>query len=70
MPKAATRTTQVKQAINLNRKTQVVYGNKYWVESYRGIKIWIDPETMAAFDSTTLSGIGTWNDIAKTIRFE
>ena len=74
MPKTASQqASQAKQSLNRHhrhRPTEVVYGRKFWVESYQGVKIWIDRDTMAAFDSTNLGGIGTWDDTTKSIIFE
>jgi hypothetical protein len=76
MPKTASQASQVKQSLDRHRHrhrhrpTEVVYGRKFWVESYQGVKIWIDRDTMAAFNSTNLGGIGTWDDATKSIIFE
>jgi hypothetical protein len=73
MPKTASQASQAsqaKQSVNRRRPTEVVYGRRFWVESYQGVKIWIDRDTMAAFDSTNLAGIGTWDDATKSIIFE
>ena len=76
MPKTSSQASQVKQANSQQhqhhrrRPTEVVYGRRFWVESYKGVKIWIDRDTLAAFDSTHLGGIGTWDDATKSIIFE
>lgn len=61
MPKSVA-TAANKRITPRHRVVEKVYGQKFWVEMYHGKKIWIDPETMAAFDSTNLCGIGAWDD--------
>ena len=53
------------------RATEEVEGaGTYWVESYDGHKVYVHPETLVAYDASTLSGVGMWDDVAKTIIFE
>jgi hypothetical protein len=53
------------------RATEEVEGaGTYWVESYDGHKVYVHPESLIAYDASTLSGVGMWDDVAKTIIFE
>ena len=53
------------------RATEEVEGaGTYWVESYDGHKVYVHPETLVAYDASTLDGVGMWDDVAKTIIFE
>lgn len=53
------------------RATEEVEGaGTYWVESYDGHKVYVHPESLVAYDASTLSGVGMWDDVAKTIIFE
>jgi hypothetical protein len=70
MPKTAANTATKQTRKCHRRPTEVVYGRRFWTESYQGTKIWIDPETMGAFDSTNFGGIGLWDDATKTIILE
>jgi hypothetical protein len=74
--KAATPTTPAapKKATALKKKaartTEVVNGMTMWVEAYEGSKIWVNPQDMAVYDASNGEGVGTWDDVNKTIRFE
>ena len=52
------------------RVTEVVNGRTLWVESYEGSKIWVNPQDMAVYDASNGEGVGTWDDVNKTIKFE
>jgi len=52
------------------RTTEVVNGMTMWVEAYEGSKIWVNPENLAVYDASNGEGVGTWDDVNKTIRFE
>jgi hypothetical protein len=62
MSKSSTATSSKKRIARRDRVVEKVYGQKFWVEMYHGKKIWIDPETMAAFDANNMSGVGAWDD--------
>ena len=62
MPKSVATPASKKRITPRHRVVEKVYGQKFWVEMYQGKKIWIDPETMAAFDATNLCGVGAWDD--------
>ena len=77
--KATTPTTAVtapaapKKASALKKKTrvtEVVEGMTMWVESFEGNKIWVNPENLAVYDASNGEGVGTWDDTAKTIKFD
>ena len=52
------------------RVTEVVNGMTMWVEAYEGSKIWVNPQDMAVYDASNGEGVGSWDDVAKTIIFE
>ena len=62
MSKSVAITASKKRVTPCHRVVEKVYGQKFWVEMYHGKKIWIDPETMTAFDATNLCGVGAWDD--------
>ena len=62
MSKSSTVTSSKKRVARRDRVVEKVYGQKFWVEMYHGKKIWIDPETMAAFDANNMCGVGAWDD--------
>jgi hypothetical protein len=62
-----------KKASALKKKTRVtedVEGMTMWVESFEGNKIWVNPENLAVYDASNGEGVGTWDDAAKTIKFD
>ena len=52
------------------RVTEVVNGMTMWVEAYEGSKIWVNPKNLAVYDASNGEGVGLWDDVAKTIKFE
>jgi len=52
------------------RVTEVVSGITMWVEAYEGSKIWVNPKNLAVYDASNGEGVGLWDDVAKTIKFE
>ena len=52
------------------RATEVVNGMTMWVETYEGSKVWVNPEDMGAYDASNGEGVGTWDDVKKTIVFD
>ena len=52
------------------RVTEVVNGMTMWVEAYEGSKIWVNPQNLAVYDASNGEGVGLWDDVAKTIKFE
>jgi hypothetical protein len=70
-PAAATTSKITKAKKPAARATEEVEGaGTYWVESYDGHKVYVHPESLVAYDASTLSGVGMWDDVAKTIIFE
>ena len=70
-PAAATASKITKAKKPAARATEEVEGaGTYWVESYDGHKVYVHPESLVAYDASTLSGVGMWDDVAKTIIFE
>ena len=65
-PKKATSALKKKMV----RVTEVVNGMTMWVEAYEGSKIWVNPQDMAVYDASNGEGVGSWDDVAKTIIFE
>jgi hypothetical protein len=73
-PTAAAAPAAPKKATALKKKaarvTEVVSGMTMWVEAYEGSKIWVNPENLAVYDASNGEGVGTWDDVNKTILFE
>jgi hypothetical protein len=62
-----------KKAATLKKKarvTEVVNGMTMWVEAYEGAKIWVNPQNLAVYDASNGEGCGSWDDVAKTIKFD
>ena len=74
MPAVAVTAPAAKKVNALKKKTtratEVVNGMTLWVESFEGNKIWVNPSDMTVYDASNGEGVGTWDDVAKTIIFE